>query len=479
MEKYQFIDKTIAEIESVITSCSDSLWDYSELSLKEFRSCALFTDVLRQEGFDVTEHFNGIETAFRGSFGSGRPYIGILAEYDALSGLSQQACSSEKIPEPDKDNGHGCGHNLLGSGALGAAIILKRYLETHSVPGTVFLYGCPGEEGIASKTFFARDGIWKDLDAALTWHPSDANEVVTGSSNSCIQIRYDYHGVASHASSSPEKGRSALDAVELMNIGVQFLREHMSDSARIHYSIIDAGGVSPNVVQSHASVLYMIRSPHVKEALKLKDRVDRIAAGASLMTDTTVESRVIDGLSELIPNKTLELVLYQNFTEIGVPSYTDSELEFADKLYSTYSVEDYTPGLGSIPDPKYRLAIRSLKSGTCQSMNSFLFPHYQGDCFEPGSTDVGDVSWQCPTAQIHVSSWTNGSPGHSWQNVSIGKHSIAKKALLTASKVLAAAAIDLLNDPDILVRANEELALRTEGQYLSPIPADCIPVSPF
>ena len=234
----------------------------------------------------------GIDTAFSAEFGNGSPRIGILAEYDALSGLSQEAGSLERKELISGGCGHGCGHNLLGAGALGAALGVKAYLEKTGHPGTVILYGCPGEEGGAAKAFMARDGLWKSLDAALTWHPQDVNEVRTGSSNSCIQIQYKFTGVASHAAQAPELGRSALDAVELMNIGVQFLREHMSTRARVHYAITDTGGLSPNVVQPKASVLYMIRSNHVGEAVQLQERVDKIAQGAALMTDTRVEKKI-------------------------------------------------------------------------------------------------------------------------------------------------------------------------------------------
>lgn len=223
---------------------------------------------------------------------------------------------------------------------MAAALGVKAYLEAAKIPGTVVLYGCPGEEGGAAKAFMARDGLWYGLDAALTWHPDDANEVLTGSSNSCIQTQYHFTGVAAHAAGDPDRGRSALDAVELMNVGVQFLREHMSDKARVHYAITDAGGRSPNVVQPRASVLYMVRSNHVAEAVELQARVDKIAQGAALMTETTVEKKFIDGLADTVTNHALERVLYRNFEALGVPSYTPEELAFADSLAGTYSGSD-------------------------------------------------------------------------------------------------------------------------------------------
>lgn len=424
----------------------------------------------------MEKSISGIETAFSASYGSGRPVIGILAEYDALSGLSQAAGCTEEKPLKEGGSGHGCGHNILGAGAMAAAIGVKAYLEQNQVEGTVILYGCPGEEGGAAKAFMARDGVWKSLDAALTWHPEDVNEVATGSSNACIQTQYKFHGIASHAAGAPEKGRSALDAVELMNTGVQYLREHMSDKARIHYAITDAGGCSPNVVQAKASVLYMVRSNHVAEAVELQKRVDKIAQGAALMTETTFEKKFIDGLADTVTNHALERVLYQNFQELGVPTHTAEELAFADQLSATYPGSDLVPGVGSQYDLDYADQVRALRKEAGHAMNDFLMPLYQGDAFEPGSTDVGDVSWQCPTAQIHVATWPNGCPGHSWQNVSCGRTDIGHKAALHAGKVLAAAAMDLFTQPALLEEAKAEFQRRTVAGYTCPIPADAVPV---
>ena len=309
----------------------------------EKRSARFYCELLEKEGFLVEKGICGIDTAFSASFGSGRPVIGLLAEYDALSGLSQKAGSLVREELVAGGTGHGCGHNLLGAGALAAALGVKAYLEIAGCAGTVVLYGCPGEEGGAAKAFMARDGVWKGLDAALTWHPEDVNEVRTGSSNSCIQVQYKFTGVASHAAGAPERGRSALDAVELMNIGVQFLREHMGDKARIHYAITDAGGCSPNVVQPRASVLYMVRSNHVAEAVELQGRVDRIAQGAALMTDTAFERRFIDGLADTVSNHVLEQALFDNYEELGVPGYTREEHAFADGLAATYPGSDIIP----------------------------------------------------------------------------------------------------------------------------------------
>ena len=465
----------IEEKKQLVAGVADQIWEYAELSLQEVQSAALYVRVLRQEGFAVEEGICGIPTAFSASFGTGRPVIGILAEYDALTGLSQQGGCPVRRELTPGGTGHGCGHHLLGAGALAAALGVKHYLQQTGRPGTVVLYGCPGEEGGAAKAFMAREKLWYGLDAALTWHPDDCNEVATGSSNACIQVQYTFHGVAAHAAGDPEKGRSALDAVSLMNLGVQFLREHMEPQARIHYAVTDTGGCSPNVVQARASVLYMVRSDRVKKALELQARVDKIAEGAALMTETSCRRKFIDGLAETIPNHALEALLYRNFSEVGVPVYTGEEQAFAAALAATYEAEGYLPGVGR-QDAGYAAAVKAMKPAG--AMNDVLLPLYQGEAFSPGSTDVGDVSWQCPTAQLHVAAWPNGCPGHSWQNVSCGKTSIGHKAALCAGKVLCAAAVDLLEQPELLQAAHREHEERTADGYTCPIPPDAVPTIP-
>ena len=466
--------QTIDDHAALFCDVSRKIWEYAELSLKEFQSAALYEKVLAENGFAVTSNMGGIKTAFCGSWGHGHPVIGILGEFDALSGLSQQAGCTHHAPLIPGGSGHGCGHNLLGAGALGAALGVKAYLEETGGPGTVIFYGCPGEEGGAAKAFMAREGLWYGLDAALTWHPDDCNEAAAGSSNACIQVQYLFHGVAAHAAGSPEKGRSALDAVTLMNMGVEFLREHMDTKARIHYAITNAGGCSPNVVPARASVLYLVRSDKVEKALALQKRVDTIARAAAMMTETTLERKFIDGLAEVVPNTPLEALLHKNLSEQGAPVYTEEELAFAAALEKTFHTEGYVPGAGSCQEA-YAAAVRGIQKGP---MNDFVMPLFTGDAFSPGSTDVGDVSWQCPTAQLHVAAWPNGCPGHSWQNVSCGKSPLGYKALLKAAQVLCGAAIDLLEQPELLSAAREEFAARTAGGYHCPIPAEAVPTLP-
>ena len=460
----------IREKADVFCDLSDRIWECAELSLKEFRSAEIYCDLLEQLGFSVTREVCGIKTAFSGSFGSGRPVIAILGEFDALSGLSQVGGAVERCEVVRGGNGHGCGHNMLGAGALAAAYGVKCYLEETGKSGTVIFYGTPGEEGGAGKAFMAKEHLWESADCALTWHPSDANEVATGTCNSCIQTLYRFHGVAAHAAGDPENGRSALDAVELMNVGVQYLREHTKDDARIHYAIVDGGGLSPNVVQEKASVLYMVRSLSVKDALALQQRVDRIADGAAMMTETTCEKVFIDGCSNTVPNHTLEKALYENFRKLGVPTYTEAEWQFASTLAATYDGHGTLPGIAAKMDATAAEQVREQSENGTRPLNDFLCPYYGGFVFEPGSTDVGDVSWQTPTAQLYTVCFPSAAPGHSWQNVSCGKTTIGHKGLLTAAEVLAATAVDLLDSPELLGEAKAEFQKATAAGYTCPIP---------
>lgn len=468
--------KYIDENAGIFTGVSDAVWAKPELSLKEFESAKLYCDTLRKYGFEVTEGLAGVATAFCGRYGSGRPVIGILGEFDALSGLSQAAGCSEHKPLVEGAPGHGCGHNMLGAGALGAAFAVKDYLEKSGQPGTVIFYGCPGEEGGAGKAFMAREGMWRELDCALTWHPSDVNEVVTGTNNSSIQVLYKFHGVSAHAAGDPENGRSALDAVELMNTGVQYLREHMTSDCRVHYAIIDAGGVSPNVVQSEASVLYMVRANKVRDSVKLLARVDKIAQGAALMTETSFDRQFIDGTAELVPNYTLEELLYRIFNEVGLPEYSAEEKTLAEALRKTYDVTT-APGIAAGFDADIAADVAERTNGLSDALCGFIMPEYHSTGFVAGSTDVGDVSWQTPAAQVHCVTFPFGAAGHSWQNVSSGGTSLGHKGLINAAKIIACAAIELMNDPETLQKARDEFARRTKSGYVCPIEPDAVPTA--
>ena len=346
-------------------------------------------------------------------------------------------------PVPGNPNGHGCGHNLLGAGALGAAIAIKEYLKFTGKSGTVIFYGCPGEEGGAAKAFFARENEWAKLDAALTWHPDDVNQVVTGSSMACIQKEYIFSGVASHAAGAPEQGRSALDAAELMNIGVQFLREHMGKNASVHYAFTDAGG-------------------------------DKIAQGAALMTETQLSTRFIDGTANPLPLKTMEQLLYKNFVQVALPEYTEEEWAYAAALKNTYESAGL-PGYAAKFDENIAKTVDKATDGGKRALNDFLMPLYHSSVTLSGSTDVGDVSWQTPTGQINCVTAPSMVPGHSWQMVSAGTTGIAHKGMLTAAKVLAAAAIDIIDDPALLPPIRAEFERASSAGYVCPIPKGAKP----
>ena len=469
--------ESVDSMAQLYKSIANEIWENPELSLKEYKATEIYCKALREQGFEVTEKLCGIDTAFCGSFGSGRPVIGILGEYDALSGLSQKADATEHSPLKKDGCGHGCGHNLLGAGSFAAAVAVKKYLEASGSCGTVIFYGCPGEEGGSGKAFMAREKLWESLDAALCWHPDTVNEVRTGTNNSSIQVLYKFKGIAAHAAGAPEQGRSALDAVELMNVGVQFLREHMTDDCRVHYSILNAGGVSPNVVQAEADVLYMVRANKVADSVKLLKRVDKIAEGAALMTETSFERVFIDGTAELLPNYTLEKLLYKNLEEIGVPQYTAEETAYAEAIKATYPAEENAPGIGAKFDAEIAEKVREMSDNMTKALDDFLMPAYSGTGFVAGSTDVGDVSWQTSASQINVVTWPAGTPAHSWQAVSVGKSSIAHKGMLCAGKVLAATAIDLIESPDILKQAQAEFKKKSAGGYVCPIEADAVPTA--
>ena len=470
----QLIYDAVERKAPLMNDLSDKIWEYAEISMQEHRSTAEYIKVLKAEGFTVEENLCGIPTAFSGTFGSGKPVIGILGEFDALSGLSQKAGAVTKEALVPGGNGHGCGHNLLGAASLGAAIAIKEQLQSGKLSGTVVFYGCPGEEGCAGKTFMARDGMFRDLDAALCWHPGDTNEVTVTSSAACLQLEYTFTGLAAHAAGDPEHGRSALDAAELMNIGVQFLREHMSKTCSVHYSFVDAGGVSPNVVQPTAKMLYMVRSDTVRNAKALLERVDKIAQGAALMTETTVTRRQIDGTANTVSNHVLEKLIYENLQQAPLPVYTDEETAFAQALRQTYDCSRL-PGERTHEDVAVRsYVIEKTQNGTIP-INNFIMPYAPSMALSPGSTDVGDVSWLTPTAQFNAVTWASCSPGHSWQNVATGTHSIAHKGIALAAKVLAGTVADLMEQPEVLTQAREEFLIATAEGYDCPIGKEVTP----
>lgn len=463
MLEAKVIEEAVEQKQEKWTAISDQIWEYAETRFQEQRSAELLCLALEEEGFIVQRGIGGIETAFVGSYGSGTPVIALLGEYDALSGLSQQAGTAVQQPVIAGGNGHGCGHNLLGTGALAAAVAVKQLMQEYGLPGTVRYYGCPAEEGGSGKTFMVRAGLFEDVDSAVTWHPFDYHSVMSIRSLANYQYYYKFKGRSAHAASAPHLGRSALDAVELMNIGANYLREHIVQEARIHYAITDTGGRSPNVVQSQAEVLYLIRAPHVKQAGEIAERVHDIARGATLMTGTELEIVFDKACSEIIPNQVLEQVMVKQFERFPVPVHTAEELSLAAAVRDTLTEQEKQVS-DSLP-----LSQRSL------AMANEVLPYEHGKMLY-GSTDVADVSWITPTVQCTAACFANGTAAHSWQWVTLGKTSIAYKGMLYAAKIMAATALDLLQQPEHLQQAQHELQQRLSGQaYECPIPADVHP----
>ena len=475
--KYENILNVIDEKKDKLFSASDCIWCAAETAFSEKVSVTALIELLESEGFEITCPAYGLETAFTASFGSGSPRFGFLGEFDALAGLNQIPGVAEKKADHPGANGHGCGHNMLGVAAAGAAIAAKKYLEETGKSGTVIFYGCPGEEGGSGKAFMARGGAFKDLDFALTWHPSTINAVSTNGSLANFQVLFKFDGIAAHAGGCPELGRSALDAMEIMNVGANFLREHIVTTARLHYSIIDGGGYSPNVVQNHAEVLYLIRAPKIGEAKAIYDRVVKVAEGAAHMTETTMSYELIKSCANVIPNVVLEKAIYESMCDVPVPSYTQEELDYAAALTATApgakgaELEKQEAGMLQAED------IAFMESKKSSVMYDFVVPWREAHMplAAGGSTDVGDCSWMCPTAQFNGCTWAPSTPGHSWQVVTQGESSIAHKGILYAAKALAGAAFRMLENPDAIAAAKAEWEKRLEGQTYIPIPDGIMP----
>lgn len=461
--------REIEEEKTRLESLSDAIWDHPEVKYEETFAAETLSGYLKEKGFEVQTGVADIPTAFVATYGEGKPVIGILAEYDALDNMSQQAEALERCPVTKGAAGHGCGHNLLGVGSVGAALAIRRYLmQGH--PGQVKLFGCPAEEGGSGKTFMARDGVFDGLDAALTWHPGDTNDVANGSNLANCQIRYRFSGKSAHAAISPELGRSALDAAELMNIGVQFLREHMPSSCRIHYAFTNAGGKSPNVVPDEAELLYLMRAPKLPQVRDLNRRVDDIARGAALMTGTKLTIDFVKAVSNVMPNKTLGLQLQKNYELLGAAEYDDADRALAERIRGTIEEKDdyYAMLVGKIPDEELR---KVYMADADKPIYEKVLPYRAAEETSMASSDVGDVSWICPTAQISAATMPGGTNMHSWQEVAVGKSRMAKKAMLQAAKIIAATAIDLYSDPSVIEKAKEEHRARTENvPYVCPIP---------
>lgn len=471
-----FINDFIDTQHSVLSAISDEIWDHPETRFEESHSSALLADKLEASGFKVERGVGGMETAFIASFGEGKPVIALLGEFDALAGLSQKAGCDYPQPVEENGNGHGCGHNLLGTAALGAALAVQAWIEKEGVKGSVRFYGCPGEEGGSGKTFMAREGLFDDVDAALTWHPETFSGMFSNPTLANIQAAFHFKGVASHAAAAPHLGRSALDALTLMNTGANFLREHIIQEARVHYAVTNAGGISPNVVQADAEVLYLVRAPQLDQAQAIFDRVVDIAKGAALMTGTSMTMRFDKACSNYAPNHQLEKLMYQQVQAFGTPKYSEEEQTFARAIHATLSEQDIDSSLNSIAKTagvEGRIFAETLRT---TPLTDAVAPYSANDNILYGSTDVGDVSWLVPTAQCFSPCFVVGSPLHTWQIVSQGRTSIAHKGTSLAAKVLSSTAISLLADPALLDACQQEhRAARARRPYICPIPAGIKP----
>ncbi|MCM3479133.1 M20 family metallopeptidase [Caldibacillus thermoamylovorans] len=468
----EFIEEYLKDHWKYFEEVSEFIYNHPETRFEEYESAEFLAIECEKQGFSVERNVADIETSFVATYGSGKPVIGFLGEYDALSGLGQKPnCLSY---QPDgKENGHGCGHNLLGTGSFAAACAVKNYLEKNKLEGTVKFFGCAGEEGGSGKTFMVREGVFDNLDIALTWHPSPINAIMSLSSLANYQVYFRFKGTPSHAANSPHLGRSALDAVELMNVGVNYLREHVIEEARIHYAVTNTGGVSPNVVQADAEVLYLIRAPEISVVDNIFKRINKIAQGAALMTETELSVHFDKACSNYVPNRHLEQILYEKFVETGVEEFTEEEKSFAEKMWNTLTDEEKNNFLGMAKGFGYHGDGKEFRGKYLADTISTYVPSRE---ILKGSTDVGDVSWVVPTAQLSSATSVLGTSLHSWQMTAQGLTSIANKGMLRAAQAMALTGLHILQSPEDLQKVKEEFEeFKKENPYTCPIPQDVKP----
>ncbi|MHA4807950.1 amidohydrolase [Flavitalea flava] len=416
------------------------IWDYAEVGYKEVKSSGLLQKTLTDNGFSVKAGVADIPTAFVATYGSGSPVIGILAEFDALPGLSQQAIP-EKSPIEGKNAGHGCGHHLFGTAFAAAGIEIKKLMQEKKLSGTIRVYGCPAEEGGSGKVYMVRAGLFNDVDIVIHWHPGAENAVTLTSALANKSAKFRFHGLSAHAAAAPDRGRSALDGVESMDYMVNMMREHVPQETRIHY-VITNGGKAPNVVPDFAEVYYYVRHPKKDEVVRIFDWVVQAANGAALGTQTRVDYEIIGGTHDLLLNKALAEDMQRNLVRIGGVVYSPAETEFAKKLQSTFTYK--------VPAIDSAATIKPLKA--------------EEDAGGGGSTDVGDVSYAVPTVGLRAATWVPGTPAHSWQATACGGTEIGIKGMMVAAKTMALTAIDLYTDPSLIEKAKEEFK-KDKGDY--------------
>ena len=471
----EFLTRVIDEKSAKILDANDKIWEYAELAFHETKSAALLKSILKEEGFALTEGDAGIPTCFTGTFsyGTGKPVMGILGEYDALSSLSQKAADPHKEPLKEGAPGHGCGHCALGTGALAAALAVREYLIANKKDGTIIYFGCPAEEGAGSKQFMARAGMFDDVDFVYSWHPATKNAVECNHSNAIMGANFYFKGVASHAGATPYLGRSALDAVELMNVGCNYLREHIISDARVHYAYRDVGGIAPNVVQGHSRVHYFIRAPKSWQVKEIYKRVVDVAEGAAKMTGTEMTYELYAGLSDYIPNHVLSEVLHESMEEIGAPKYDEADFALASKFFHETATPDEMEAK--------RASLRKLFGADhmeeieAHPLHTSIAPLVWNGKVQAGSTDVGDASYVIPTAMCKTATATLGTAAHTWQMTAHGNTEIAHKAMLNAGEAMALAALKTMESPEILKKAHDEWLAETNGIYECPIPKEVGP----
>jgi aminobenzoyl-glutamate utilization protein B len=440
---------TVAAKADEIKQVNRAIWSFAEVGLQEHQSSALLVDKLKAAGFQVQTGVAHMPTAFVATFGSGKPVIGVLAEYDALPDLSQKASPVQEPVEAGRP-GHGCGHSGLGAGAMGAAIAIKQAMEQHRIPGTLRLYGTPAEETIIGKVYMQLGGLFDDLDVCLHWHPSSKNEVWNGGSKALVSAKFIFSGLSAHAAGNPDQGRSALDGVELMNVGVNFMREHVKEDARLHYVITEGGG-APNVVPSTATVWYFVRADDHKDVERYFAWLQDIAQGAALMSRTKVTTVIDTDCHELIPNTPLAELMQRSLTRVAPPKFTPDEHAFAQRLQAPL-VEQFGKSFS-------------------KALDETVHPLAAVPEITKGSTDVGDISWHVPTCGLRTACFPVGSPGHCWQNVASIGSTIGDKGTVYAAQVLACAALDLFQRPDQIAAAKADFQQRMKDrQYTTHIP---------
>lgn len=470
MTDLEFIEQTVAQKGDKFISLADEVWEYAELPYAEFRSAKALCGALAEEGFTVEEGVAGMPTSFVGRWkgANGGYTVGILGEFDALDILSQKAGCPEKSPIKEGAPGHGCGHNLLGAGALGAAVAVKDYLAANSLPGRVIYYGCAAEEGAGAKQFMARARLFDCCDFIYTWHPATRNGVDANPCNAIMGANFEFKGLSAHAGGSPHLGRSALDAAELMSVGVNYLREHIIDGARVHYAYVDAGGVAPNVVQDHSLVKYEVRSPKVSQVKALFERVVKVARGAALMTETTMDYEVTMAFSDYQPNDALAAIADACMREVGAPKWDEEDFMLAKKFLSSYNettLEAIRESLTETYGPEKVPALWE------RPLDCEIQPYIPGTKeVSGGSTDVGDVTCAVPCLNLHIATACIGNVGHTWQMTAQARSSIGRKGLLTAVKALALSALRTMNEPEAVERAKALVLARNGGKYQCPLP---------